>query len=51
MLKSKGVGCADANVPVTASDAERMADRKVTVRFVDDYEWNSLPKKIIVMLL
>ena len=45
MLKSKGVGSADANVPVTASDAERMADRKVTVRFVDDYEWNSLPKK------
>lgn len=44
-LKSKGVGSAEATVPATASDAERMADRKVTVRFVDSNEWNNLPKK------
>ncbi|MCL1677248.1 OmpA family protein [Elizabethkingia meningoseptica] len=44
-LKSKGVGAADANVPAAASDAERMADRKVTVRFIEGPEWESLQKK------
>ena len=44
-LKSKGVGATDANVPAAASDAERMADRKVTVRFIEGPEWESLQKK------
>ena len=31
-LKSKGVGEAEATVPETASDAERLQDRKVEVK-------------------
>ncbi|REC47952.1 OmpA family protein [Chryseobacterium pennipullorum] len=45
ILKSRGVGSAEATIPVTASDAERLADRKVTVRFVESSEWNSIQKK------
>ncbi|MDE5493348.1 OmpA family protein [Elizabethkingia meningoseptica] len=44
-LKSRGVGSAEATVPATASDAERMADRKVTVRFIEGAEWNAIQKK------
>ncbi|MDX8569353.1 OmpA family protein [Elizabethkingia sp. HX XZB] len=44
-LKSKGAGSAEATVPATASDAERMVDRNITVRVVDDNEWSILPKK------
>ncbi|SHE62643.1 OmpA family protein [Chryseobacterium sp. OV279] len=45
VLKSKGVGSADATFPATASDAERLADRKVTVRFVESSDWDSIKKK------
>ena len=43
-LKSKGVGSAEATVPVTASDAERLVDRKVEVKYVTGAEWDSTPK-------
>ncbi|MFP3599375.1 OmpA family protein [Chryseobacterium sp. SIMBA_029] len=45
VLKSKGVGSAEARVPASASDAERLADRKVTVRFIENTDWNSIQKK------
>ncbi|WP_223606734.1 OmpA family protein [Chryseobacterium sp. OSA05B] len=45
VLKSKGVGSADATFPATASDAERLADRKVTVRFIESTDWDSIKKK------
>ncbi len=45
VLKSKGVGSAEAVVPATASDAERLADRKVTVRFIESSDWDSIKKK------
>jgi len=46
VLKSKGVGSAEATIPATASDAERLADRKVTVKAIEDAsEWNSIQKK------
>ena len=45
MLKSRGVGSAEATIPASASDAERMADRKVTVRFIESSEWDSIKKK------
>uniref|UniRef100_UPI0022E2782B OmpA family protein n=1 Tax=Chryseobacterium indologenes TaxID=253 RepID=UPI0022E2782B len=45
VLKSRGVGSAEAKIPASASDAERLADRKVTVRFVEGSEWNSIKKK------
>ncbi|RNA63329.1 OmpA family protein [Chryseobacterium nematophagum] len=45
-LKSKGVGSAEARIPATASDAERMADRKVTVRYIENAsEWSAMEKK------
>ncbi|KFF09821.1 membrane protein, partial [Chryseobacterium piperi] len=45
-LKSRGVGSAEATIPASASDAERLADRKVTVRFIEDNkEWDSIKKK------
>jgi outer membrane protein OmpA-like peptidoglycan-associated protein len=47
-LKSKGVGSAEATVPVTASDAERLSDRKVEVKYVTGAEWDSLPKHDVV---
>ena len=44
-LKSKGVGEAEATVPETASDAERLVDRKVQVKaIVDLNEWAALQK-------
>ena len=43
-LKSKGVGSTEATVPVTASDAERLVDRKVEVKYVTGAEWDSTPK-------
>jgi len=45
VLKSKGVGSAEAKVPASASDAERLADRKVTVRFIENSDWDSIQKK------
>ncbi|AZB00056.1 OmpA family protein [Chryseobacterium joostei] len=45
VLKSRGVGSAEATIPASASDAERLADRKVTVRFIESSEWNSIQKK------
>jgi len=45
VLKSRGVGSAEATVPASASDAERMADRKVTVRFIEASDWDSIKKK------
>ncbi|MEG0928624.1 MAG: OmpA family protein [Chryseobacterium sp.] len=44
-LKSRGVGSAEAIIPASASDAERLADRKVTVRFIESSEWDSIKKK------
>ena len=44
-LKSKGVGEAEATVAETASDAERLVDRKVEVKaIVDLNEWAALQK-------
>lgn len=43
-LKSIGVGEQMAVIPETASDEERLSDRKVTVRFVTGNEWSSLRK-------
>lgn len=43
-LKSKGVGEAFAKVPETASDAERLADRKVEVKYVSGADWDALQK-------
>ncbi|MCP1300660.1 OmpA family protein [Chryseobacterium sp. S0630] len=45
VLKSRGVGSAEATIPASASDAERLADRKVTVRFIESSEWDSIKKK------
>ncbi|RQO38363.1 OmpA family protein [Chryseobacterium sp. KBW03] len=45
ILKSRGVGSAEATVPASASDAERLADRKVTVKFIESSEWDSIKKK------
>ncbi|UKB83198.1 OmpA family protein [Chryseobacterium sp. MEBOG06] len=45
VLKSRGVGSSEATVPASASDAERMADRKVTVRFIETSEWDAIKKK------
>ena len=46
-LKSKGYGATKAEVPATASDAERQKDRKVVVSHVSDEEWASIPKSDI----
>ncbi|MDO4225019.1 MAG: OmpA family protein [Bergeyella zoohelcum] len=43
-LKSTGVGSRDAQVPVTASNAERESDRKVVVEAVSAEAWNALQK-------
>ncbi len=45
VLKSRGVGSAEATIPASASDAERMADRKVTVRFIESSQWDAIKKK------
>lgn len=49
VLKSRGIGSAEAKVPVTASDAERMADRKVVVTAISDADWSSIPKSDVVV--
>lgn len=44
-LKSKGVGEAEATQPETASDADRLVDRKVEVKaIVDMNEWSAMQK-------
>lgn len=43
-LKSVGVGSRDAKVPATASDAERLVDRKVVVEAVNGAAWEALKK-------
>lgn len=43
-LKSIGVGEQLAEVPETASNEERLRDRKVTVRSVVGADWDNLPK-------
>ena len=49
-LKSVGVGEQFAKVAETASDADRMADRKVTVTAIeDDKVWNGMPKSDVVV--
>jgi outer membrane protein OmpA-like peptidoglycan-associated protein len=48
-LKSVGIGEQNAKVAESASDAERKADRKVTVRYIgDDSEWNKYQKSDVV---
>ncbi|KQR95580.1 hypothetical protein ASG01_06985 [Chryseobacterium sp. Leaf180] len=44
VLKSIGIGEQEATVPETATDAERMADRKVIVRAVTGSEWETMKK-------
>lgn len=43
-LKSRGVGEAEATMPETASDLERIKDRRVEVTFVEGDAWKALPK-------
>ena len=43
-LKSTGVGSRDAVVPVTASNEEREADRKVVVEAINGAAWEALQK-------
>ncbi len=43
-IKSKGVGESQAVVAETASDEERLSDRKVEVKYVVDTEWDDIPK-------
>ena len=43
-IKSRGVGEAEAVVPETASNEERLSDRKVEVKYVVDSEWDNIPK-------
>ena len=50
VLKSIGIGEQNAKVAESASDAERQADRKVTVRYIgDDGEWNKYQKSDVVV--
>jgi len=44
-IKSKGVGESEAKVAESASDEERLQDRKVQVKYVLDSEWDSIPKQ------
>ena len=46
-IKSKGMGETEAKVAETASDEERLQDRKVQVKYVLDSEWDSIPKNDI----
>ncbi len=50
-LKSMGVGEQDATVPETASDAERIIDRKVVVKPADAATWDTLKKSDIEVQL
>ncbi|MDR1654226.1 MAG: OmpA family protein [Prevotellaceae bacterium] len=43
-LKSIGVGESEAEVPETATDAERQQDRKVVVKSLTDEEWEQYSK-------
>ncbi|MDY3364060.1 OmpA family protein [Riemerella anatipestifer] len=43
-LKSKGVGSAEATVPASASNQERMKDRKVVVEAISGSAWEALQK-------
>ncbi|MDY3317020.1 OmpA family protein [Riemerella anatipestifer] len=43
-LKSKGVGSAESTVPASASNEERMKDRKVVVEAVNASAWEALQK-------
>lgn len=43
-LKSRGLGEQEAQVAETASDAERMADRKVVVKAIDKDAWQAMQK-------
>lgn len=43
-LKSVGVGARDAQVPATASNEERLRDRKVVVEAVNGAAWEALQK-------
>lgn len=46
-IKSRGVGEAEAVVAETASNEERLSDRRVEVKYVVDAEWDSIPKNDI----
>lgn len=46
-IKSKGVGEAEATIPETASDDERLEDRRVQVQYILDADWDSIPKNDI----
>ncbi len=48
-LKSIGIGSQEAKVPATASDAERMKDRKVIVRSISGSEWETYKKNDITV--
>lgn len=50
-LKSIGVGEQDATVPETASDAERLVDRKVVVKPADAATWDTLKKSDVEVQL
>ena len=50
-LKSMGVGEQDATVPESASDAERIIDRKVVVKPADAATWDTLKKSDVEVQL
>ena len=50
-LKSKGVGEANAVVPETATDAERMTDRKVVVTAVDKAAFDAMDKSDVPVVI
>ncbi len=49
VLKSIGIGSQEATVPATASDAERLADRRVVVRAISGAEWDTYKKSDITV--
>ena len=50
-LKSRGLGEQEATVPETASDAERMKDRKVVVKAIDAAAWESMQKSDLPVVI
>lgn len=48
-LKSIGIGSQEATVPASASDAERMVDRKVIVRAITGAEWDTYTKNDVTV--
>jgi len=50
-LKSMGVGEQDATVPESASDAERIIDRKVVVKPADAATWDAMKKSDVEVQL